>query len=623
MTKPTTARVPVLLRFTLGVLLTAFLLNGCRKDDDYFEPPAGQEGKLLEQLKANPEFSTYVRALELAKLEQTVGSSGLYTIFAPTNQAFDAYFSQGPYRSLEQIPPRQLYELVGNHILTPMMFTFDFSARRFNNNKDDRYQTNALKYAKVIRSGAQFTINGVEVSPDRRDIAAANGAIHGIPAVLVPRPAIDSVVQLENDLRIFNRVLRRFAFREVDQRRSQDLDNDGVIDTIYVKRSRLALNPGAEDPEITALAPTDQAFEDLLAQYPQFRLVGTDSLDMPDNVLKPIIEYHLLTGARTAAGLTGDLVTAGRETLPAAAIPVAEPNISVSNGALHKVSKVLIPPSLGTVGGQILLNKDKDLTQFIAALEKAALLRELLSADKKYTVFAPTNQAFTDAGINVAALTGAQLEPILKTHVLTSEVKSTGLVDGKLYPTLLGPGVKVAGASLLDPTNQPAPITAVDFAGSNGVYHKLGRVMTPPAVKVLATFIDLPQFSELKAALTKAGLLAALDAAGPFTIFAPNNQAFQDFYAQRGVAGLSALSSAELKDLLQYHVVGERLFSTDLTNAQEKGTLLTGKKLRFNVAGGAVTIADLNAVSPDAAVVGADGQGTNGVVHTISKVLQP
>ncbi len=617
---------PALLKWIGSALLLVAALSSCRKDDDYFKPGAGKSGNLIEQLRADPDYSTFVQGLEMTKLDRTIGSSGLFTVFAPTNAAFEEFFSTGPFKSLDEIPPTDLYLFLGNHIVSPMMFTFDLSARRFNNKKDDRYQsTITLKFNKVVIGPDAFTVNGVPVLPDKRDVEAANGAIHGISRVISLTAALDRQAESTPAISIFGRALQRFSFPEYDPRRSFDLNDDGRIDSVFIERSRLPLNAAAEDPEITALAPTNEAFMAFLGQFPQYKLVGTDSLDMPDNVLRPLIEYHLLQGAKRSTDLTGTLTTSlNGEKLPATAIQPVQPNIMVSNGVLHIIGSVLTPPSLGTVGGQILLNRDKDLNAFITALEKVPnLLNDLRNPARTFTVFAPTNAAFANAGIDVAKATGTVLEPFLRSHVIAGKVTASAFVNDKYYATNQGPGLKLTGSLLTDARGQSANIIATDLAGSNGVFHKIDNVLGAPTGKVLDDVLSQPQFSELKAALDKAGLRAELDKPGPFTLFAPTNGAFQDLYAQLGIAGLASLNAAQLKEMLQHHVLPTRVFSTDITGGMQSTPLLAGRKITYAVANGTVTLADQNTVSPDATITAANRQGANGVVHVIDKVLQP
>lgn len=122
-----------------------------------------------------------------------------------------------------------------------------------------------------------------------------------------------------------------------------------------------------------------------------------------------------------------------------------------------------------------------------------------------------------------------------------------------------------------------------------------------------------PDFSILVEAVTKAGLAGALSAEGPFTVFAPTNEAFNALFEKLGVTGIKDLTAEQLKPILTYHVVSGKIMSTDLSNTSV--ATLNGKKIKVDVSKGVY----IN----ESKVVKADISGTNGVVHVIDRVLIP
>ncbi|MER3375053.1 MAG: fasciclin domain-containing protein [Allomuricauda sp.] len=159
--------------------------------------------------------------------------------------------------------------------------------------------------------------------------------------------------------------------------------------------------------------------------------------------------------------------------------------------------------------------------------------------------------------------------------------------------------------------------------------------MAPPPPDTTVNIVEAAQatteLSSLVAALQKADesanndLITALSGDGPFTVFAPTNQAFADLLAQLdGFDSLDDFNSQELQDLLAviltYHVVsGSAALSTDLSDGQTL-TTLQGSTLEVSTSGG-VFIGD--ATDNDAQVTTADVEASNGVVHIIDKVLLP
>ena len=134
-----------------------------------------------------------------------------------------------------------------------------------------------------------------------------------------------------------------------------------------------------------------------------------------------------------------------------------------------------------------------------------------------------------------------------------------------------------------------------------------------PSGSVVEIAVSNPDFSILVEAVTKAGLVDALSATGPFTVFAPNNEAFNALFKKLGVTGIKDLTAEQLKPILTYHVVSGKVMSTDLNNTSV--ATLNGKKINVDISNGV----KIN----DSKVVKADIQGTNGVVHVIDRVLIP
>ncbi len=122
-----------------------------------------------------------------------------------------------------------------------------------------------------------------------------------------------------------------------------------------------------------------------------------------------------------------------------------------------------------------------------------------------------------------------------------------------------------------------------------------------------------PDFSTLVEAVSKAKLVDALSADGPFTVFAPTNEAFDKLFKQLGVSGIKDLTAEQLTPILTYHVVSGEVMSTDLSNTSV--ATLNGKKIKVDLSNGV----HIN----DSKVIKADIKGKNGVIHVIDKVLIP
>lgn len=258
-------------------------------------------------------------------------------------------------------------------------------------------------------------------------------------------------------------------------------------------------------------------------------------------------------------------------------------------------------------------------TILIEAAQKAGLA-DYLSNTNGITVFAPTDAAFKTLLKDLGAtslndIPVAQLTNILLYHVIGSKTMSTDLKSG-YFPTLsksagnsISMYISVEGGVSI---NKNTKVTSADIMAKNGVIHVVDKVILPPSVVNIA--IDNANFSILVQAVIKAGLVDALSAAGPFTVFAPTNDAFKALFAQLKVSGIDNLTADQLKPILMYHVVSGNVLSSALSNGSVP-TLNAGKNLTVNLMGGV----KIN----DSEVVAANIQGSNGVVHVINKVLLP
>ena len=268
----------------------------------------------------------------------------------------------------------------------------------------------------------------------------------------------------------------------------------------------------------------------------------------------------------------------------------------------------------------------QSLPQFsilVDAVVKAGLV-DALSAVGPYTVFAPTNDAFEmlfdQLGVQgIEDLTAEQLTPILLYHVVNAKVLAADVKSGYI-PTLntTAPGnnavLILADAGKGVELNGGTNVTTADVLASNGVIHVIDKVLLPTDVVDIA--IQNSNFSILVEAVLKAGLVDALKADGPFTVFAPTNAAFEALFAQLGVNGVSDLTAEQLTPILLYHVVNGNVRSADVSSGMVP-TLNPDAKIEMMVTEMGVKL------NGSANVIATDVQGTNGVIHVIDAVILP
>lgn len=268
-----------------------------------------------------------------------------------------------------------------------------------------------------------------------------------------------------------------------------------------------------------------------------------------------------------------------------------------------------------------------DLSTLVSALTKAGLVDDL-QADGPFTVFAPTNAAFAalltaqgvaDLDALIAKLGAETVTNILKYHVVSGEQKAADLTDGEELTTLQGQKITVGVANGVVTLNGTTKVTKADVEASNGVVHLIDSVLLPPsttpALKTIAeTAAGDPQFSRLVSALGSAGLVETLNGAGPFTVFAPTNDAF---------AKLAAVPEGDaLERVLLYHVVSGKLEAADvIASAPGTATSVQGSTFSYAVVDGKVVLTDGQGNNVN--VTSTDIQASNGVIHVIDSVLLP
>lgn len=416
-------------------------------------PPPGMEFSLYDAIESNPGLNTLQAAVDAAGLEETLRFGGPYTVFAPTNEAFDL-LPEGMLEAWLENPTGFLTEVLFNHIV------------------DGITESSALTEGEVLVSiygedlvitvsGQNIFVNGAQVV--MVDIQTDNGVLHMIDAVLVPGeeelPTIyDIVVDSENHT-ILEQAVIEAGF---------DLDL-------------------SEAGPITLFAPTDDAFNAL----PEGTLEAL--LADPSGVLTELLLYHITDGIQMEADLTDglELTTLQGETVTItidenvvfvnnAAIVVSD--IMAANGVVHVIDAVLLLEIPEPVTVWDIIQDSPDHTVLETAIGIAGLDNTLSNVNGTFTVFAPTDAAFAalPAG-TIEALVGdptGLLTQVLTYHLVGSAVFSTDLADGQTITTVQGESVTVTingeGIFIND-----AEITVADIETDNGVVHVIDAVLLP------------------------------------------------------------------------------------------------------------------------------------------------
>jgi transforming growth factor-beta-induced protein len=605
-------------------LVSVITLNSCEKEEETPKPTKD----IVELAQATSALSTLVTAITTAELASTFKGTGPYTVFAPSNAAFEK-LEEGVLDILIA-NPTVLADLLKYHVVSGKKMSADLAAGSL--------QTLLMgKSIAVSVSMGSVKLNGSS-NVTTADVDATNGVVHIIDEVLLPegfqlpKKSIAELASETPSLSILKDALTKFP---------------NLVSALSGSGS------------FTVFAPTNDAFTALLGVIGQ---TGLD--DIPESVIERLLKYHVIAGAslkstdlsdgQTAATLLSDqdklTVDINGTAVKINNANVTSANVEASNGIIHIVDAVLVPELelsiVNTIVEPAYFNKNFSI--LTAAVVTAGLLDELTDASANLTLFAPDNAAFEAAGItSLTGLTASDLAPILTYHVLGSEVFADGLpatgsavttLGGDFYLSINNNGVFINGLT---------KVTAATLSGGaldydNGVVHLINRTLVPASKNIVELAVAASQasegaeFGQLVAALTAvendphaANLITILSGNGPFTVFAPTDAAFTALYQLAGVADFNALVAAQgiskIEAVLKYHVVGARVFSSDLPNLTSNVVTTLGGNITLNL--GTLTITDTDDVlklnTPDASIIITDITGTNGVIHVIDKVLLP
>ena len=272
--------------------------------------------------------------------------------------------------------------------------------------------------------------------------------------------------------------------------------------------------------------------------------------------------------------------------------------------------------------------EDGRFTTLVAALQAAELV-ETLQNEGPYTVFAPTDDAFAalpEGTLDTLLLPESrqQLTDILLYHVLAGKVMAADVValDGQEFETAFAANkvsVKVDMGSVY--LNDTVKVVITDIEASNGVIHVIDAVLLPPAPEavemndIVETAVADGRFTTLVAALQAAGLVETLQGDGPFTVFAPTDDAFAKLPAGTVESLLLPENKQQLINILLYHVVAGKVMAEDVVTLTEAETVL-GQNVSIKVEMGKVYINESEVIITDIGT-------SNGVIHVIDTVLLP
>ncbi|MFZ9661394.1 MAG: fasciclin domain-containing protein [Chitinophagaceae bacterium] len=301
--------------------------------------------------------------------------------------------------------------------------------------------------------------------------------------------------------------------------------------------------------------------------------------------------------------------------------------IETSDNTLSTASSPQNNEAKGTSNPLAYARSNAKFAALTVALARTGLYSALMKMDKDYTLFAPSDDAFKAAGFTVDAIARAPKEvltSILLYHVVQAKVPAADVPAGPNaeVKTLNGASIFVTKKDGNVFVNG-GKVTYADVFAGNGVVHVINKLLLPPSGNIVKTLIDDPKFSLLVTAVVTASkgttnVAELLSGNGPFTVFAPTNAAFLKLGLNE--EAIKKTDPKILLSILGYHVIGNRIFSSDLSDGI-KPTMLIGGTTTITLTGGPKIQGSGNDMPIN--IIKTDIVATNGVIHVVDGVILP
>ena len=465
----------------LFVVLAVF--TSCKDDDDVLLQQLSQDPKNITEIIAdNSDLSALSTALGQVSLGEELSKTSTYTVFAPNNSAFSSV-------DMSALTEFQLSNMLLNHVLDTE--TPDFiSTMQTGYLKSLASGPDGLNLSFYTNATTDLVFNGMASLLDGQyDKGATNGIVHGVDAVLSP-PTIVDHVNANPDYSVLSEAIELAGLSE--QLSVTDTESDNYPFTFF--------------------APNNTAFELFMTEFSG--AFGMDNLsDVPTDVLKEILLYHVVSGENV---LMGDLDGTSQTSIQGEAFSIngtliddASYNnagiiltdIQGVNGVVHGVDKVLLPEGVFQSVLSATLNiversDDRGFTDFLTAVDKAGLTSDLSVTE--YTGFVPNNEAFAAffATINnFESLDDFQtaeeletLKNLINYHLYSGAILSSQFTDGGALTSVYGDNttIDLSGdePKVIPSLSEaiPSKMVTTNIGANNGIIHEINRVLIPEAL---------------------------------------------------------------------------------------------------------------------------------------------
>ncbi len=433
------------------ILLFSLCFWSCEKErQQFYKIPENLDGEIYKKLATDGRFTKLVSAIDkVPGLAGELNSSGLFTVFAPTDEAFDVFFRNNTtYKSIDEMPVPELTKLIKFHVLRWMIFktqfehpgatgeafdVFTYETRMSESNyktysdKDKAYRNiyyenkriqiytsnfwsyrglTALDYTSLYGSTAlvssNFNVMGSAVK--EADIASGNGVIHVLNSVLDYPRNIAQEIDQNLEYSAFNKVLNDYFLNyKFDlagtklQGNLGDPNQDGILDSLF--RRNYDVIPGIDYEKgffMTAFVPNNILFNNYIDSQilPGY---GNSRLQVPTYVWKLLMQGHFSSTASWPSKVfDGKSLSLLNELIPVSTGDVVKSKM-LSNGTFYQLNKVIVPNAFTSVSGGVLLS-DKYLN-FANMLLTSGYLPDLSATYLSYVLLAPNDILFANKGI--------------------------------------------------------------------------------------------------------------------------------------------------------------------------------------------------------------------------------
>lgn len=542
---------------------------------------------IVETAQQAGDFSTLLAALDAAGLTSALAdTSKEFTVFAPTDAAFEAIGS-GFLNSL-LANPTVLADVLKQHVLVGSVDSV--TAMSLNGQSAETLLGNTLPIA-INADTNMLSFGGANIIV--KDIMTSNGVIHVIDSVIVSDVTLPQSAGTIADIASAN----------------------GNFTTLLAALTATGLDTLVADPDNTfsVFAPTDDAFAALGQDTINALLADTDTL-------RDILLYHVFPDATVLSDdavaiansnsnkvemANGDMAAISHvnSSLFINDSAITEANVTASNGVIHVLNKVIMPPAeVGTPTKTIatVATETPALSTLVTALQAAGLVDTFNDTTQSFTVFAPTNAAFSkipSADLDALLADTAALTGVLTQHVLGAQVGSTDAfaANGKMVTTLADNMLSVNVVDFTSTENTATDSVAYD-ATNNSLVTGMANAMPGKTVYVFDN--DLGEAMSVCEAACATTWPPVLGTAASI----------------ENIPGLSLIARSD--DSMQVAYLGRPLytFSGDTAAGQNNGQAVNDIWWQVSLPATSLQVAGSNVTTTDIYT-------SNGVVHLIDTVI--